>query len=104
MLFCGDFNILEPNHYPHYPTFQDWEYEFYNSLSKFDLVDAYKEKYKNKQAHSWFDRQGSGFRFDHSFISQDICNLLDDCYYMDEPRIQKLSDHSAIITVLNIND
>ncbi len=102
LIFCGDLNIIAPEHYPHYPHFQNWEYNLYNSLSNFNMIDAYKIKNPNKQAYSWFNRKGNGFRFDYSFVSKNICNRLDDCYYNNEPRQLKLSDHSAIVTILNV--
>jgi exodeoxyribonuclease-3 len=41
-IICGDFNVLEPNHNPHYPFFKDWEYDFYNRLSQYQLSDAWR--------------------------------------------------------------
>ena len=50
-IFCGDFNILEPNHIPHYSFFQKWEYDFYQNLIKYRLQDAFR--YFNPEAKEY---------------------------------------------------
>ncbi len=97
-VFCGDFNILEPGHRPHYSIFQDWEYDFYNSLSN-SMKDAFR--YSNPeeyQEYSWVGHTGDGYRYDHCFISKELIPYLQFCYYLHDTRTEKLSDHSAIIT------
>lgn len=98
-IFCGDLNVLEPDHVPHYPFFEDWEYDFYRSLTKYYLIDAFRHLNPGVQEYSWVGRNGDGYRYDHCFISIDPL-LLRKCYYLHEPRELKLSDHSALITVL----
>lgn len=97
-IFCGDLNILEPDHIPHYSIFEDWEYDFYRALAKYQLSDAFRHFYPKTQEYSWVGRKGDGYRYDHCFVSLDLLHLVRDCYYLHEPRIEKLSDHSALIT------
>ncbi len=98
-IFCGDLNILEPYHIPHYSIFQDWEYNFYNFLKSF-MEDAYRYLNPEHQEYSWVGRTGDGYRYDHCFTSLELLPLVRRCYYLHEPRIEKLSDHSALITHL----
>lgn len=101
-IFCGDLNILEPDHIPHYSFFEEWEYDFYRSLTKLQLKDAFRHFYPSIQEYSWIGRTGDGYRYDHCFISENLLPLLKKCYYFHEPREIKLSDHSAIITELDL--
>lgn len=100
-IFCGDLNILEPNHVPFYDYFQDWEYDFYRNLSKHQLQDAFRYLYPEAEEHSWFGRSGGGYRYDHCFVSDNLKSAVQECYYLHEPREMKLSDHSAMILELN---
>jgi exodeoxyribonuclease-3 len=51
----GDLNVLEPIHRPHYWTFRDWEYRFYDEFVVRGLVDAYRERHPNEMEYSWVD-------------------------------------------------
>ncbi len=100
ILFCGDFNILEPNHIPHYRIFQYWEYDFYSKLIELGMTDTFRLLHPNELEYSWVGRTNDGYRYDHSFNSNDLTNSIESCYYFSEPVELKLSDHSAIITTL----
>lgn len=96
-IFCGDLNILEPNHIPHYSIFQKWEYDFYNYLSDCNLIDAFRLLNPMAREYSWIGRTGDGYRYDHFFVSKELSSYVSKCYYDHEPRNIKLSDHAAII-------
>lgn len=96
-ILCGDFNILEPNHVPHYPFFEEWEYDFYKNLNKFQLMDAFRYITPDAEEYSWVGRTGNGYRYDHCFVSPDLVSSVKECFYLHEPRHKKLSDHSALI-------
>lgn len=101
-IFCGDFNILEPDHIPYYPFFKEWEYDFYRNLMKYQLKDAFRHLNPKAQEYSWVGRTGDGYRYDHYFISTDLLSFVKKCYYLHEPRKIRLSDHSALIAELNL--
>lgn len=102
-IFCGDLNILEPNHIPHYPHFKQWEYDFYNNFpTKYQLHDAFRFLHPEDQEHSWVGHSGDGYRFDHCFVSRDLLSSVQRCYYLHGPREDKLSDHSGLIIELNL--
>ncbi|MEP6756101.1 MAG: endonuclease/exonuclease/phosphatase family protein [Chthonomonadales bacterium] len=101
-IFCGDFNVLEPQHIPHYPIFKNWEYDFYSSLETFKLVDAYRALHPDTVEHSWVGRFGDGYRYDHCFISSDLLPRLKLCTYDHQPRLARLSDHSSLILDLSM--
>ena len=104
-IFCGDFNVLEPNHIPYYPFFKEWEYDFYRNLTKYQLKDAFRYLHPSIQEYSWVGRTGDGYRYDHCFVSESLLPSLKRCFYLHEPRREeiKLSDHSALIIELDLN-
>lgn len=101
-IFCGDFNVLEPNHKPHYPFFEKWEYGFYQNLTKFQLEDAFRHLNPSAKEYSWVGRTGDGYRYDHCFVSKNLLPQLKNCYYFHETRKMKLSDHSALIAEFSL--
>ena len=101
-IILGDFNILEPDHNPHYSFFEKWEYDFYRSLINNQFKDAFRVISPNTKEYSWVGLTGDGYRYDHCFVSENIASTIGKCFYFHEPRDIRLSDHSAIITQLNL--
>lgn len=94
-IIIGDLNILEPDHIPQYSQYKTWEY-FYNRIGEYGFVDAFRLFHPNEKEYSWFGREGNGYRFDHIFVSKNILPLIKNCFYIHGPRLEKLSDHSAM--------
>ncbi|MFQ6126989.1 MAG: endonuclease, partial [Candidatus Heimdallarchaeota archaeon] len=84
------------SHIPYYPKFESWEYNFYRSLSKYQLKDAFRYLNPRVQEYSWMGRTGDGYRYDHCFVSERLLPLIKECYYLHEPRKVRISDHSAM--------
>ncbi len=103
-VIMGDLNILEKNHNPHYSTFFNWEYNFYDEILNNEFIDAYKFCHPDKNEYSWVGRTNNGYRYDYCFISSDLKDKLIDCYYIHDTRKNGLTDHSAIVLSLEIND
>ncbi len=97
-IVAGDFNILEPDHVPRYSTFEEWEYDFYRWLAQHQLRDAFRHLHPKDQEYSWVGRMGDGYRYDHCFVSSNLLPLVCTCSYLHTPRLERLSDHSALIT------
>jgi exodeoxyribonuclease-3 len=92
----GDLNVLEPDHEPVYPHIEPWESGFYLTLTGHGFRDAYRQFHPDAVEHSWIGRSGDGYRYDHCFVADALLPRLDDCRYVHEPRVQGLSDHSAM--------
>jgi exodeoxyribonuclease-3 len=99
-IFCGDLNILEPNHVPRYPFFQEWEYAFYEHILASGFQDAFRLVAPTTCEYSWVGRTGDGYRYDHCFVSGDMEPMVVNCCYDHSPRLTGLSDHSALILEL----
>ncbi|MGH3761017.1 exodeoxyribonuclease III [Actinophytocola sp.] len=96
-LLLGDLNVLEPDHQPHYRFFQPFEYDFYRALTdRHGLLDAFRQLHPDQVEHSWVGRTGDGYRYDHAHATKDLATELVDCEYIHEPRLTRLSDHSAL--------
>ena len=100
-IICGDFNILERNHIPHYSVFKEWEYDFYDKLIDTGFIDVYKYCYPEKHEYSWVGRTGDGYRYDYCFISYFLSNRIIDCKFIHETRHDKLTDHSALMVEID---
>lgn len=94
IVLLGDMNILEPGHVPYHAEYKRWE-GFYSSLTRYGLVDAFKMLHPCATEHSWYSREGAGYRFDHVFVSSKIAQTVMECRYIHEVRETHLSDHSA---------
>jgi exodeoxyribonuclease III len=79
-----------------YRTFQPFEYEFYQQLPQYGLVDAFRALHNGRVEHSWVGRTGDGYRYDHAFVATGLLPMLKHCEYVHQPRLGALSDHSAL--------
>ena len=97
VLLLGDLNILEPDHRPGYPFFAPFEYDFYRALvDVHGLTDAFRHLHPRDAEYSWVGRGGDGYRYDHAFCSGSLASQVTACYYLHQPREDRLSDHSAL--------
>lgn len=103
VVLAGDLNVLEPDHQPRYRFFADFEYDFYRSLTdRHGLVDAYRHLHPDTAEHSWVGRTGDGYRYDHAFCTAALGDRITGCGYDHHPRLEKLSDHSALTMQLAV--
>jgi len=102
-LLLGDLNILEPGHQPRYPFFAPFEYDFYQTLvGTHGLTDAFRDLHPDAAEYSWIGRTGDGYRYDHAFCSRQLAGRVTACQYVHQPRLDKLSDHSALTMRLDL--
>ncbi|WP_346888876.1 endonuclease/exonuclease/phosphatase family protein [Clostridium sp. UBA1056] len=95
----GDLNILEPGHNPNYPEFIKWNY-FYEGLTKLNLNDAFRVLNPLMSGYTW-NQRNEPQRLDYIFITNKIITYVEECIYIDKPREEKLSDHSAQLLILS---
>lgn len=94
----GDFNLLEPDHWPAYRFFQMFEYDFYTWLGTARYRDAFRVLHPTEAEHSWVGRTGDGYRYDHAHVTHSLVPALRGCSYVHEVRTgpDRLTDHSAL--------
>lgn len=95
-VICGDLNILEKNHIPHYNNFLKWEYDFYDRFDHFGYVDAFRYLHPTAHEYSWVGRTNDGYRYDHCFVSKELAPHIISCFYVHETRQIPITDHSAL--------
>lgn len=74
-----------------------------DELLKFEqsgYIDAFRHINGDVSEYSWYSHQGNGFRYDHTYIHNDLIPIAKDCYYMHEYREQGISDHSPMMLEL----
>lgn len=101
-VICGDLNILERSHVPHYRNFLNWEYDFYDRFAHFGYTDAFRLKHSTTNEYSWVGRTNDGYRYDHCFIAKELEPNLVECSYLHETRKIPITDHSAMTLTLNL--
>ncbi|ARV71349.1 endonuclease/exonuclease/phosphatase family protein [Vibrio campbellii] len=96
LIFTGDLNILEPEHIPRIDGYKQWNY-VYSDLCGLGLIDCYTVlRAGKKNEHSWVSQEGEGQRLDHMFVDTRMDKSIRSCYFDHLPRLNKLSDHSAM--------
>ncbi len=71
-----------------------------DALEKMSYVDAFRRMHGSIEEYSWYSHQGNGYRYDHSYMHNDLIPILKDCHYIHAWREEKLSDHSPMIVAL----
>lgn len=97
----GDLNVVEPNHRPHLPAFEDHDYAFYTGLLALGLRDAYRELNPTGGDHSWLNPRFGNQRLDHSLVSNEAGDIRA-CAYDHTTRNDDLSDHAALLTTIGL--
>jgi len=96
-ILLGDLNVVEPDHWPRYPFFAPFEYDFYRALAgPHGLTDVFRQLHPDEAEYSWVGRAGDGYRYDHAFCCQSLSGYITDCDYLHQPREDGLTDHSAL--------
>ncbi|HZN75643.1 MAG TPA: endonuclease/exonuclease/phosphatase family protein [Micromonosporaceae bacterium] len=99
----GDYNVIARDHHPRYSLFLPFEYEFLDRLVELGLTDAYQRLQPTAQAHSWFGRDGSGYRFDYFHVGVALIPALVGCDYLQDPRERGLTDHAGVTLTLRVS-
>jgi exonuclease III len=101
MCVAGDLNVIEPDHHPKLPDFAPHDYDFYTGLLALGLTDAYRQRHPNGGDHSWTNSRYGGQRLDHTLIGP-TAGRVTSCGYDHTTRTTSLSDHSALITLVDL--
>ena len=99
LCIAGDLNVVEPDHRPHLPAFEQHDYAFYTGMLSLGLRDAYRELNPLGQDHSWTSPRLGGQRLDHCLVGA-AAGTIRTCTYDYTTQQENLSDHAALLTVI----
>lgn len=71
-----------------------WYQEAMHRFPTLNYQDAFRHFYPDERTYSWYSHQGNGYRYDHCYVHETLLPVLEDCFYLDAWREEKLSDHS----------
>lgn len=97
-ILAGDFNSGK-NHIDQKGN-SFWYTDKLDALEKIGYIDAFRLINQDVKEYSWYSHQGNGFRYDHTYIHENLSGIVKNCYYLHEWREEGLSDHSPMILEL----
>lgn len=99
-IVLGDLNLVDPLHEDTLKYVLSEETATFRSMSEeHGLMDAFRVQHPDDEAISWMDHSGVGCRYDHAFVTPDLA--VEECDLVHEPRVDGLTDHSALTVTLN---
>ncbi|MGE5621383.1 MAG: endonuclease/exonuclease/phosphatase family protein [archaeon] len=76
--------------------------DIFVKIEESGLVDSWRKRNPDKREFSWYSNKGNGFRIDHVFSTDELYRCIYSTYYDHAPRLEKETDHSALIAELNL--
>lgn len=95
IIIAGDFNT-GMNHIDQKGNSFWYESDLKDLLS-LGMIDAFRYIHKDKKEYSWYSHQGNGYRYDHTYVSESIKNIIHSCEYLHDWRENKWADHSPML-------
>jgi len=77
-----------------------WYTEKLEKMESLGMKDAFRHMHGDDRQYSWYSHGGNGYRYDHTYISQELLPVISECYYLHEWREKGLSDHSPMLLSL----
>ncbi|WP_147333578.1 endonuclease/exonuclease/phosphatase family protein [Micromonospora craniellae] len=103
LVLGGDYNVIPRDHQPPYPgVWRPFEYDLFDALAAANLTDTHARLAPGNQAHSWYGRNGNGYRFDYLHVGRELRDRIRGGGYLHEPREQRLTDHAAVTVDLDL--
>jgi len=97
-VICGDYNTGK--NYIDQKGNSFMYSQFLTKFEKLNFQDAFRLIHNDKEEYSWFSHQGNGYRYDHTYVSEELVPLVRDCYYDQTAREEKFSDHAPMFLEL----
>ncbi len=77
-----------------------WYSEYLEQLAQKGYTDAFRHCHGDAREYSWFSNNGNGYRYDHSWVSDDVVSNVVSCNFDHAVREEGLSDHALMTLVL----
>lgn len=95
VIYCGDMNTGINGIDQKGTSF--WYSDELIELNRHGLQDAFRYKYGQIEEYSWYSHQKNGYRYDHTYVHEDLLPIISDCAYLHDYRERGLSDHSPML-------
>lgn len=76
--------------------------EYMQDILDYGWIDSWRYTHGLFNQYSWFSNKGNGFRLDHILISPSLKDGLLESYLSHRERLDKISDHSILVTELQL--
>ena len=97
-IIAGDFNT-GINHVDQKGS-SFWSTDELKKFEELKVHDAFRHVHGQVESYSWYSHQGNGYRYDHTYIHNDLLPLIKNCDYIHDAREKKYSDHSPMLLEL----
>jgi exodeoxyribonuclease-3 len=97
LVIAGDYNVIGRGHVPSYRGFFPYEYAMLETLEECGFAAAHELLPNDAQPHSWIGRTGNGYLYDYFHVGTALHSRVDVCSYLHGPRLERLSDHAAVV-------
>lgn len=77
-----------------------WYEDELKALSGLGYRDAFRVKHGDVREYSWYSHKGNGYRYDHTYVHENLVPIVKNCYYLHAWREEGLSDHSPMVLEL----
>lgn len=79
-----------------------WYTSELKALEDSGYKDAFRLINNDVEEYSWYSHQRNGYRYDHTYVHEDLEPIIKNCYYEHQYREEKLSDHSPMVLELGV--
>ncbi len=97
-ILAGDFNTGKNGIDQEGDSF--WYTDDLMKLERAGVVDAFRHVHGDERVYSWFSHQGNGYRYDHTWVSSELLPMVRECDYLQQPRLERISDHAPMFIEL----
>ncbi|MCT4507271.1 MAG: hypothetical protein N4A48_00670 [Tepidibacter sp.] len=97
VMLIGDFNSVKRVHIPKFSWFRKWEYEIFDKILSYRLIDVNDVFNYDKKLYSWYGNKNIGHLYDYTYMSKELLENVESAYFDKNTITQKLSDHACQI-------
>lgn len=102
VMLLGDFNSVKRTHIPKFSWFRKWEYDIFDKILSYRLIDINDAFNCNEKIYSWYGNKDIGHLYDYTYMSRELLENVETTYFDESTIAQKLSDHACQIIEMRL--
>jgi exodeoxyribonuclease III len=103
-MLVGDYNVVSRRHEPPLRGYFPFEYDMLDALDGLGLKAGHELRPGRRFPHSWVGRAGAGYLYDYVHLGPALHRRIEQCRYLDHPRVSRLTDHAGVTVSCRVND